>query len=435
MEVLLTIIYTLIFLVIIYKVKFYELPGFSKKLVLSIFIIKVAFGIALYIIYTYYYKDRSTADIFKYFDDSKVMYDSLYKNPLDYIKMLTGIKNDAPHFAGYYNQMNYWFRVYESNIYNDSHTIIRFNAFIRIFSFGFFNVHTVFMSFFSLTGLVALYKFAVQYFQNQKKELVFAIFLLPSVLFWGSGVLKEGILLFGMGLLIYYFDCLIRKKHIILSILLVIASGILLTYTKFYVIITLIPLLISYWIVLYTSEKLVFVKYFSVCFLYIIIGLLIPVLFPGYNFLEIITQKQHDFINLSQFVKSGSVINVDYLEPNLWSFIKNAPIAFSNTLLRPMIFEAKSLFMALAAAENLIVLILGLICIFFFNRKVKQKNFLMFSIFYVVMIFTLTGLITPVMGAIVRYKIPALPFLVIIIILLTDKEKLIKRFNFLSKIL
>jgi hypothetical protein len=349
--------------------------------------------------------------------------------------MLTGIKNDAPHFASYYNQMNYWFRVYESNIYNDSHTIIRFNALIRVFSFGYFNVHTVFMCFFSLTGLVALYKFAVQYLQKQKKELVLAVFLMPSVLFWGSGVLKEGILLFGMGLLIYYFDRLIRKKHVVLSTIIVISSGILLTYTKFYVIITLIPLLISYFIVMYTSEKLVFLKYFFVCLSYIGIGLLIPYIFPGYNFLEIITQKQHDFINLSQFVKSGSVISVEYLEPSLWSFIKNAPIAFSNTLLRPLFFEVKSLFMALAAIENLIILLFGIICIFFFNKKIPHKNFLMFSVFYVVMIFTLTGLITPVMGAIVRYKIPALPFLVITFILLTDKDKLINKFKFLSKIL
>jgi hypothetical protein len=363
------------------------------------------------------------------------MYDALFINPMDYIKMLTGIKNDAPHFASYYNHMNYWFRIYESNIYNDSHTIIRFNALIRLFSFGYYNVHTVFMCFFSLTGLVALYKFAVQFLQKQKKELVFAVFLMPSVLFWGSGVLKEGILLFGMGLLIYFFDQLVRKKQIIISLIFALSSSILLAYTKFYVIITLIPLLISYFWVFKTSEKFILVKYLSVCCLYFIIGLLIPFIFPDYNFLEIIAQKQHDFINLSQFVKSGSVIKSEYLEPNLWSFIINSPVAFANTLLRPFFFEVKSVFMALASFENLIVIFFGLICIFFFKRKIENKNFLMFSVFFVLIIFTLTGLITPVIGAIVRYKIPALPFLIITFIILTDKEKLLKKFKFLSKIL
>jgi hypothetical protein len=46
--------------------------------------------------------------------------------------------------------------------------------------------------------------------------------------------------------------------------------------------------------------------------------------------------------------------------------------------------------------------------------------------------FILTGLITPVMGAIVRYKVPALPFLMILLVMLIDKEKLIKKIPFLK---
>lgn len=46
--------------------------------------------------------------------------------------------------------------------------------------------------------------------------------------------------------------------------------------------------------------------------------------------------------------------------------------------------------------------------------------------------FILTGLITPVMGAIVRYKVPALPFLMILLIQLIDKEKMIQKFPFLK---
>jgi len=82
--------------------------------------------------------------------------------------MLLGIGNDSPYFDAYYKEMNNWYRVFESNIYNDSHTIIRFNAAMRLFSFGYFNVHTVFMCFLSFTGLVALYRFFVRYFENKK---------------------------------------------------------------------------------------------------------------------------------------------------------------------------------------------------------------------------------------------------------------------------
>ncbi|MBK6543548.1 MAG: hypothetical protein IPG10_20255 [Flavobacteriales bacterium] len=54
--------------------------------------------------------------------------------------------------------MNNWYRQYESNMYNDAHTTIRLNAFLRLFSFGHIHVHTVFACFLSTIGLVALYK-------------------------------------------------------------------------------------------------------------------------------------------------------------------------------------------------------------------------------------------------------------------------------------
>ena len=118
--------------------------------------------------------------------------------------MLLGIGNDTPEFQQYYEQMNYWARKIDSNIYNDSHTIIRFNTIVRFFSLGYYNVHTVFICFLSLIGLTGIYKTFIPYLQDKKRELLFAVFLLPSALFWGSGVLKEGLIFFALGLLIYY---------------------------------------------------------------------------------------------------------------------------------------------------------------------------------------------------------------------------------------
>ena len=66
------------------------------------------------------------------------------ERPLDYLRMVFGIANDTPEFRDlYYEDMNNWVRHFESNLYNDAHTIIRFNAVVRLFSFGEFHVHTV----------------------------------------------------------------------------------------------------------------------------------------------------------------------------------------------------------------------------------------------------------------------------------------------------
>jgi hypothetical protein len=435
LEILLTILYTLLFILLIWKLPFFKINGFTWKSLTIVFILKIAAGLLMYFIYTYYYTDRSTADIFRYFDDSKVMYDALWKHPVDYFKMLTGIGNDSAYFDLYYKHMNNWYRVFESNIYNDSHTIIRFNAALRLFSFGYFNVHTVFMCFISLTGLVALYKFFVGYLADKKKELFFAIFLLPSVLFWGSGVLKEAILLFGMGMLLYNLEKLTREKANPGAIIWFLFSLLLLIYTKYYIFIILIPLLVAFLWCKYTDQKRSLLKYTLVLLVYIAVGLNIHLIFPGYNMLEIIAQKQNDFIGLAKAMHSGSLLTDYLMQPNFLSLLRDAPFAFYNTLVRPYIFEADSMLILLPALENLLIFAVMALCLIFSLRKIPHKPVLLLCLFFFIGTYTLTGLTTPVMGAMVRYKVPAMPFMLIFFIMLLNKEKLYSKLPFFKKFL
>jgi len=432
MEYLLTLLYTIVFLFILIRAPFFRAEGLSKKTISIIFIVKILAGIIMSLIYTYYYPDRKTADIFKYFDDSKVMYNALFHKPLDYLCMMTGIGNDSPYFnEHYYKIMNNWYRVYESNIYNESHTIIRFNALIRLFSFGYYNVHTVFMCFLSLIGLVALYKASVNLIKNKNKELIFGIFLLPSVLFWGSGVMKEGLLFFGLGVLIYYF-CRILNRFTMASLFWIFASLLLLYYIKFYVFAIILPVLAAHlWIAL-TNNSATLLKYAIVFVLYFLIGLNLHYIYPGFDALDILVTKQHDFIRLAKYTHSGSLIDIPLLTHNPWNFIMYAPLAFFNTFFRPFISEAGSILVLMAALENLMLFFACIFTLFFLNfRKIDKIIFFDFM-FIVIFMFTLTGLITPVTGAIVRYKVPALPFFMILLIMLIDKEKMIKKFPFLK---
>lgn len=332
MEIILTIVYLFLFLILIRKMPFFRLEGFHKNTLPGIFLLKVTAGIVLFLVYTYFYPDRSTADIFKYFDDSRIMYDALFTKPMDFIQMLTGIHNDSPRFEVYYNEMNYWYRVYESNIYNDSHTIIRLNAVIRLFSFGYYNVHTVFMCFISLAGLTGIYRFFSGMLKDKKWPLLGAVFLIPSVLFWGSGVLKEGLLFFGLGMLLWHTQLLIRRKRVILSVVMIAGSLLLLMYTKFYVLILMLPLLIGYvWCTL-SSGKYSLIKYLTVLLVFVLAGLNFHYVFPDYHFIQILVQKQNDFLALSQSVKSGSAIAMEPLQPTLQSLIIHLPVAFYNSL-------------------------------------------------------------------------------------------------------
>jgi hypothetical protein len=169
----------------------------------GVFVAKVLSGILLSLVYTHYYTDRATADIWKYFDDGMVMFSALREQPLDYLQMLLGIFNDTPRFDRYYSEMGHWYRPYGSHLSNDTHTIIRFNAAVRLISLGFYQVHNVWANFLALVGLTGIFVFLRQMAPHKERLLFAGVFLMPWVMFWGSGVLKEPLLFLGLGMFLY----------------------------------------------------------------------------------------------------------------------------------------------------------------------------------------------------------------------------------------
>lgn len=441
MEFLLTLTYTFLFIYIIYKMDFFEVEGLSKKNISALFILKIIAGLALWAIYTFYYTDRSTADIYKYFDDSKILSDALWTNPSDYFKLISGIGNKTPAFDHYYSEMHYWARKIDSNIYNDSHTIIRFNALVRLFSFGYYNVHTVVICFLSLTGLTAIYKTFIPHLRDKQRELILAVFLLPSVLFWGSGVLKEGLIFFALGLLIYYSNKLFSLK----AILICLAVAFLLAFSKFYVWLAIIPGLVFIVWINKTNTKYLLLKFILIIGLIGAIGLNIDSFTSVQNPLVTLSQKQYEFNQLAfgnltdannkPIPVAGSIIKINTLEPTLSSFIRNAPEALKNTLLRPYITELRSPLMLMAGLETLFILVIILFCLIFIkNIRTIQWEYFIFCMSFVIIQFLIIGETTPILGAVGRYKTIALPFLVIAFLFILDKQKANARLPLYRKI-
>lgn len=441
MEILLVITYSVFFIFLIHKMRFFDMEGVSKRTLSLVFLLKIIAGLLVWAVYTFYYKDRITADIYKYFDASKIMFDALKSNPVHFLKMLTGIGNDTPEFIPYYDKMNFWSRQIESSIYNDSHTIIRFNTIVRFFSFGYYNVHTVFICFLSLIGLTAIYKTFYPALQDKKRELFVAVFLIPSVLFWGSGVLKEGIILFALGLLIYYFNQLFKIKAMIICL----GVGLILALSKFYIWLAIMPSLIFIlWMNKSKGTKKA-LKFAIIISITAIVGLNIDTFTSIQNPLITLSQKQMEFNALANGTLTdahnrpvpvaGSAIQINTIEPTLVSLIKNSPQAFSNSLLRPFIWELRSPMMVFAGIENIAILLFLLLCLFFIKPLSTIKwELVLFCASFVIIQFLIIGYTTPIIGAIARYKVPALPFLLITFLLVLDKEKITNAINQIKKL-
>jgi len=407
--------------------KFFTIEGISKKYIAGIFALKIFAGFVMFMMYSYYY-DRTTADIFRFFDDAKVIYNVAFEKPWDYIRFVTGIGTNAPELWTYILKMSNWDMSFTNNVYGNSHILIQLNALIMLFSFGNYFVHTIFICFISLIGLTAIFKFFYPYLKNKKWELFFIVFLIPSVVFWGSGVLKEGLLFFEIGFLIYYFKSLINKESIFKSIVWIIIVMFLLYKTKFFVIALLIPLIISYFWTTKTAQKYIALKYLIVITLFIIIGLNLHLIFPNYNFLELISRKHANFISLAIENQSGSLLTTTTIEPDFWSMTKAIPVSLYHSLFRPHLFEANTILMKFSSIENLFVIVAIILSLIFIKIKGIDKNSFYFSLTFAICTLIIIGF-TPVIGAIVRYKVIALPFLLIAFLMVFDKEKFLRRFS------
>jgi hypothetical protein len=148
----------------------------------------------------------------------------------------------------------------------------------------------------------------------------------------------------------------------------------------------------------------------------------------SYNPLNILANKQNDFIRLAEIFDAGSSFKMLPIQPDLLSLIKYIPHGIINGFIRPFPTDIHKLIHVFPLIENLIIyVIMGVLIYKLISLKVKLRieiqNIIFNSIFFVTILFITTGISTPVIGALVRYKVPGLIFIIITLNLLYDTLK------------
>lgn len=417
--------YAALFLLAIRKARFFAAPGLPRRWIGALFLLKIAAGTALWYVYTYVHTDRATADIYKYFDDGNILFSALPEHPGDYLRMLAGIGNDQPQFdTHYYRVMNNWYRQYEGNLYNDAHTMIRFNALVRLFSFGHYHVHTVFICFFCTIGLTALYRAFAPRVPGHEHTWALALFVLPSTLFWSSGVLKEGLLLFALGLFLLAATDLLRHGARAWNLLLLPCCAVLLFFLKFYVVLSVIPALCAYAWSERAGGRRALLKFLAVYALFLVAGLNSEYLYKDFRVLEVMWVKQRDFIGMATEARSGSFVQPPPLEPNALSFLGQAPHALYMTFLSPFAAWRNGALGLMSAVENALLLAVPVLA-FHWRRPwpAVDKPLLFFCLGFCLVLALVIGWTTPVIGALVRYRVPLLPFFLLAALCIADPKK------------
>jgi hypothetical protein len=404
--------------VLILKWNFFRIEKLNSKWLILGFCIKLTMGIALWFIYTYYYTDRATADIYKYYDDALVIFNATKGDWLLRLQFLSGFISDNDSFNLIIQNTQHWDRNLNEP-FNDNPVLIRLNLFLLLISQGLFHIHTLFFSFVSFLGSIALLKFFKQYSSAPTKVLFLILFIVPSIIFWSSGVLKEAWLFFCLGFGLLFFQNLMSKQNA-KNLIGFFVFVFLLYHIKPYVILSMIPAL-----VFLRLDSLFQWKNKTKAFFISQIAIF-TLLLSSYSdkIFQIIKQKKSAFVELAVESKANSLIDTDSYN-NLLDVLFKLPTALFTTLFRPGLWEVTGVFTLLSAVENFLFIgILALPILFFKKPNPKEVMLVLFSLSFIVILGSLIGLTTPVLGAIVRYKIPLLPFYLIAVFTFVDFKKI-----------
>lgn len=420
------VFYIAIFIWLIYRWKFFRTEGLSKTQLILFFLLKVTAGITLNLVYTYYYTDNSKADIYRYFNDSKIISQILFHDARCWWKIMSGIgAYDTDAFS--YLVHTQYFSHTASDAFTDNTFIIRVNVLLNYLSFSNIYINTLFFNFSCFIGLTGIFKWLIPYFRTAPLLLSVPVYLLPSVIFWSSGLLKESLLFSSIGLgiylltysdkilprivsLLFFFSILFIKPAVFFS--LIAASGIYLTLR------------------LFVLNENPFVQRRTratvVCFWLIA---LYVIAFKTNIICEKLIDKRNEFVQLAIKENAGSLIDADVLSADCINIISLIPHAGVNSVLRPFVWEKGSAFQRLFAVENSVVLLL-LSYLLIRNFKIPERNKLMIAVFllsFALINYFIIGITVPVTGAIVHYRVIASPFLVIAVLSFISLNKFISK--------
>jgi hypothetical protein len=420
LNILITILLIALSILVIYRVKMYRLVGISQHWMLAAWIFKLILASWMVFHYTQTEQSKTKADIFRFYEDSNQLRQCLLHEPNLYFKVILGIDKESYQDYPYYHSMNNWEK--PNSILTTNNTLfISLLSLLSLLTNGSYSGMLVLIVFMSFTGLWWIYKLYGNAIKPYKKIIFILVFFTPSIAFWSSGLLKESFLFFFIGLVLNCGSQALKGHKPILRSIIGLLSLLAIFYLKAFVFLLIVPPLIAYsWNHFYSKQRKL-IPYFILIFVSFSFASESHQYLPK-GFFDLMIDKQVEFINLTNNEEVNSEISPILFEANSTSIALNSPIALINSLFKPMFWESNNLLMYLAAAENFLLFLSLILVIAYPKKQIEQANLLYFGLSFALSYFILIGLVTPVLGALSRYRTPALIFYELSLLLLIDIE-------------
>lgn len=400
--------------------------------------LKLFSAIIFLFIFTNYYGYGDTID---YLKGSTCMSRLLFKNPGDYFSIFFGRMNWSPAWFSFDTHTG--FPPHFMWIDPNTRFVICLTSIFNTMGFRTFMPTTIILAAFSYTGIWKLFLFFTDFFPHLVKRMAIAVLFVPSVLFWGSGVMKDTYTFAASAWLVYNIYMIFYKKQKIpLNIFLGLINVVIIIAIKPYIFAALFPGTIIW--LSFSRIKNIKNKVVAALLLPFLILVSFGIILIGASLLK---GQLGDYSDLNKSLKKAQITQEDLLRSEQYGsnsynigkidgtvkgMFRVAPMAILAGMYRPFLWEARNPVMLISGLENFILLMLTLYLLIRlkfvrFFQFVFSDPILIFSVLYTVLFMLAVGMASANFGALVRYKIPAMPFFVAILFIMLDKYKMYKK--------
>lgn len=396
--------------------------------------LKLIGALALGLVYQFYYDSGDTFMYHTY--GSRLVWGAFMESPAAGLKLLWA---NSESTTGIYQ--------YASKIYlfgdSNSYMIIRIASVFDLLTFSTYSATACLFAVLSFIGSWQFYITFYNQFPHLHARLAIAAFFIPSVFFWGSGVLKDTVTLAFLGIATYQFYVVfIKRKFRLVNILLLLVSLFFIFSIRKFLLQAYLPAVIL-WIGMSHIGRIrsIILKVMLVPF----VGGVIVI--SGY-YAVIKVGEGDDRYAVSKIAMTGKVTAYDIrywsgrnagsgyslgeLDGSLGTMIGLAPEAINVSLFRPYLWEVKNPLMLFSALESTLLLFIVVYVVAKERLRifagVTQFNILFALSFSLIFAFAI-GVSTYNFGTLVRYKVPLLPFFLTALILLLDYSKSERKFS------
>jgi len=428
-----------LYLGILYAVAFAVRPAVTNKFTRPYFIpaltLKFIGAVSLGLIYQFYY---GGGDTFNYLYHAKIIARAFSDSFSTGLKLIidNGDSKDPAIFP--YTIGMFWHQPHSTE-----YLVSRLAATLGLLCFNNYTVIALMFTAISFSGLWALYMTMAKIRPHVYKELAWTIFYVPSMFFWGSGLLKDSLCIGALGWLFYAFYLgTIQKRALTKSLLIGFAAAYALYAIKVYILLCFLPAALL-WIF---NENNARIKNPTLRLLikpvFFAIGGAIA-FYAATNLtkgddkyaLDKIGERSKitaDYLYETSLKQEGSGYYLGEQDGTLGGMLKLAPQAIGTSLFRPFIWEAHNPVMMLSALEAAFILLFTLRIfwrtgIFATLSIIGQTPVLLMSFIFALVFAASVGITSSNFGTLVRYKIPLIPFylgaLFILQSIVTDKVR------------